>query len=84
MAQVSKLIFDASPWEGTDWIVTVRPDWEKEWKDCPVGGVVDKDTAKRIAKWLNQGGYAEVERIFRNGYNRPEQVTVPAPEDTMR
>ncbi len=90
---MSKLVFDASPWDDGAWIVTVRPDWEKQWKDVPVGGVVDRDTAKRIAKWLNCGGYAEVERIFRNGYEEDitgttnsgtEQITVQTLEAERR
>ena len=61
---MTKLIFDYSAWENSDYIVTVRPDWEKEWKSAPIGHVLDKDTARRIAEWLNTGGYREIEIIF--------------------
>ena len=71
---MSKLIFKDAAWDDGMCVVTARPDWEKNWRSAPIGGVIDRDTAIRIAKWLNQGGYKELETIFKNGYENPVQL----------
>lgn len=56
----------ARAWEDTDFIVTIRPEFEKPWHDVPIGGVLDQDTAERIAAWLDEGGLAALWRIAEN------------------
>jgi len=50
---MTKFVFEAHAWEDSDWIVTVRPNWEKKWKDVPLGTVLDSRDARRVADWLN-------------------------------
>lgn len=69
---LSELVFDCSPWENGDWIVTVRPSWEKKWRSAPIGHVVDKQDAKRIVEWANSA-WREIEKVILNGYEDPQR-----------
>ncbi len=65
-------------WEGSDFVVSVRPVWEKVWRDVPVGGTLSEREAQRIATWL-QVAIAELWKIFgnvqRDPLGEPDSVT---------
>lgn len=50
---MSKLVFKADIFDEGDWIVTVRPDYEKVWKDVPIGSTLSEKEAKIVARWLD-------------------------------
>lgn len=64
---MSKLIFKASAWGEGEYIVSVRPDWEKQWRDAPIEHTLSKRDAKLVAGWLSSA-IREIETIIKNGY----------------
>lgn len=67
---MAKLIFKESAWDPGESIITVRPDWEKLWKDVPIGHTLSRRDARMIAQWITSA-YRELEIIFKNGYEEP-------------
>lgn len=45
-------ITDYSSWENGDYVVTIRPDWEKSWRSVAVGRTLSKDRAVQVSEWL--------------------------------
>jgi len=68
-----KFIAEVSIWEHDEYIVVIRPVWEKFWKSLPIGYTLDKKDAKIIADWLNSS-LPELWKIFEN-VNRDLQET---------
>ena len=62
---MTKFVFKASAWEDAEYVVTVRPDWEKGWKSVPLGPTVSKRDAEIISRWLHFSE-ANLRTLFRN------------------
>ena len=54
---MTKFIFKARAWEDDEYVVTVRPDWEKVWKSVPLGCTLSEKDAKIVARWLHSSYY---------------------------
>ena len=51
---MKKLIVKCAAWEYNDFIISIRPENEKPWRDIPVGMALSKKGGEIIADWLNQ------------------------------
>jgi predicted rRNA methylase YqxC with S4 and FtsJ domains len=60
-----KFVVNYSAWDNGDYVVTIRPDFEKSWKSVPIGGTLSKEDARRVAEWL-QSALSELWKIFEN------------------
>ena len=60
-----KFIVSYSSWEDSDYVVTIRPDFEKSWKSVPIGSALSKDEARIVSEWL-QTAMPELWKIFSN------------------
>lgn len=67
------LVFKASAWDPGDYIVTVRPSWERPWRDAPIGMTLSMRDAKIVAAWLPTA-IREIETIIKNGYEEVDDV----------
>ena len=54
-----------SIWDEGDYVVTIRPDFEKEWKSLSIGDLLSKEDAKKMARWL-QSAMPTLWKIFTN------------------
>ena len=64
---MTDFIFKAMAWEDDEYIVTVRPDWEKSWKSVPLGCTLSERDAKIVARWLHFSE-ANLRTLFRNEF----------------
>lgn len=61
----TKFLVYHSVWEDNDYVVSVRPEWEKSWRDVPIGRAMSQRDAKLVAEWL-QGALPDLWQIFEN------------------
>lgn len=45
-------VINAALWEGDEYIIEIRPAYEKSWKAQPLGSTLSKKDAKLIEGWL--------------------------------
>lgn len=64
----TEFVCRAAHWEDSDYVVTIRPEWEKAWKDVPIGITYSERDARLIASWL-QSNIKYIFKIFRNMQN---------------
>ncbi len=62
---MTKFVWDKAVWEHGEYVVTVRPDWEKPWRDIPIGYTMSSEDANVVAKWL-QSSCDDLRRLFYN------------------
>jgi hypothetical protein len=60
-----KFMIDYDIWEHGEYVVTIRPDFEPEWRSIPIGYTLDKKDAKLIARWLSCS-LPELFKLFKN------------------
>ena len=60
---MKKIIINYSVWEYGEYVITMRPENEKEWKQVPIGRTLSKDLAKEIAIWLHES-ISEIQKII--------------------
>ncbi len=49
-----------------DYVVTIRPDWEKSWKWAAIGGVLSPRDAQLVKRWLDNRGLEDLWTILKN------------------
>lgn len=65
MCDMPTFIVDSGMWDEGDYVVTIRPDWEKPWHDLPIGMALSDRDAQKCAQWLRTA-LPELWRIFNN------------------
>ena len=62
-----KFVIGHSLWDDSDYVVTIRPDYEKVWRSLPLGGTLSERRARLIAEWL-QGAMPTLWKIFEKNF----------------
>lgn len=63
---------DTDIWEHNEYVVTIRPDFEKTWRSLPIGCTLSKQDAITVADWL-RSALPELYKIFIN-INKEEKI----------
>ena len=64
---MTDFIWDKSVWEHGEYVVTVRPDWEKPWKSIPLGHTMSSKDAELVVEWL-RSSYKDLHKLFYNEF----------------
>ena len=49
---MTNFVWNKSVWEHGEYVVTVRPDWEKSWRSIPLGHTLDSKDADMVTEWM--------------------------------
>ncbi|HNC56654.1 MAG TPA: hypothetical protein PLP33_14485 [Leptospiraceae bacterium] len=57
-----KLIISNDFWEGTERVISIRPETDKPWESKPVGGTLTQENARIVHSWLSTA-LPEIQKI---------------------
>ena len=68
---MTEFVWMASAFEANEYVVTVRPDWEKEWRSIPVGNTMSSKDVEVVVRWL-QSSCKDLRQLFYNEFKDAE------------
>ena len=75
---MTDFVWDKAVWEHGEYVVTVRPDWEKSWRSIPIGHTMSSKDAEMVAKWL-RSSCGDLRRLFYNESKDEQDAQNPPP-----
>ena len=64
---MTNFIWEASAFEDDEYIVSVRPDWEKCWRSIPIGRTLSRRDAETVTDWL-RSSCKDLRQLFYNEF----------------
>lgn len=67
-----KWIIQASTFEDSDHVISIRPDYEEPWRDVPIGSLMSERNTLIVRQWLLDSGLADLLKIMGNVLGKRE------------